>query len=376
MRLKNSTFKISNEIKLIFYCARVEMDAQIQSRVKELFASPIDWDRVIERAAFHSVASLIYFNLNKLNLNSKVIPQEIISKLKNYYYATLVRNMQFWTEMQKILNALKQSKIQAIPIKGIILCENLYHNLGLRPMVDIDLLIREDNLSAFEEAVSRLGYRKELQGHTEDYYRKYHCNLIFRKENSNFLVEAHWSFSFPRPNKIFFSKLWERGRQKEINGVKMYALSAEDTLFCLALHLRGHTRFLILRHICDIYELLEQFGNDFDWDYVVDEAEKNRIKSNLYFALSAANELLDASVPESILERIRPNLLRRKLMRVFIEKANFINKRFDRKELLKIKYIILRFLLLDKIKDFLSYVLFSPKEELTKIYLSNMRFKC
>ncbi len=277
MSSKDCTLKISNEAKLIFCCARVEMDLPIQNQIKELFIQPIDWNKVIERAILHGVGPLIYYNLNKINLNGKIIPQEIILKLKTYYYETLVRNMQFWKELQQILNALEQSKIKAIPIKGIILAETLYRNIGLRPMIDIDLLIQESDLSIFEKVIIELGYKKELEGYTENHWREYYHHFVFKRENAAHFplqLEIHWDLSVPRPNKILFLKLWQRTKQETIDGVKISLLSPEDTLLCLALHLRRHTRSLILRHICDIYELLKQHESNFDWNYVIAEVDE------------------------------------------------------------------------------------------------------
>lgn len=377
---QNHKGKISNEAKLIFCCARTTMDNETRCRVKKLLLQPIDWNMLIERSVFHGVAPLIYSNLNKVNSNEKIIPQKIILRLRDYYYRTLVDNLQSWMEFQRILNVLDQTKVKLVPIKGIVIADTLYHNIGLRPMVDIDLLIQEDGLSTFEKTILKLGYRKDLGGRSGNHWRKYYHHFVFKRTNSTSLylqLEIHWNLDFHMPNKIFFPKLWERVKEETVDGIRMFMLSPEDTLLCLALHLRRHTRSLTLRHICDISELLKQYENNLDWNYIVEEAEKNRIKSVLYFALFSASKLLDVSAPTNILEKIKPSLFKCKWINASVNKNTFFYNKFKREELLKIKYFLLRFSLFDKTRDFFSYILFSPIEDRIQFWLRKLSLiKC
>ncbi len=365
---RKSKDKISNEARLILFCARIEMDSLARCEVEKILIQPIDWDNIVERSIFHGVAPLVYYNLNKINLNTGSIPQGIILKMKDCYYRTLFDNLRFWKEFQDILNVANSAKIKVVPIKGLVLSHTLYFNIGLRPMLDIDLLIQEDNLVCFEQAIFRLGYKKYLDNQSENYWRKYHHHFSFKKDNCDLVIDAHWDLSLPRPNKILFPMLWQRIQEETVDGVKISVLSPEDSLFCLVLHLRKHTRRLILRHICDIAELLKQKENCFDWEYIIKEAEKNRIKSTLYFALLSARQILDAPLPVSILDKIKPNVFRCWLMSIFTNKNSFCEKEFNRREILNPKYFLLRFLLLDRISDFFSYILFSPIESLARFY--------
>ncbi len=98
------------------------------------------------------------------------------------------------------------------------------------------------------------------------------------------------------------------------------------------------------------------------------------MKSTLYFALFSASQILGAPLSANILDRMKPRLFRYKLMNFLINKNTFFEKKFNKKELFKIRYFLLRFVLFDKTKDFFSYILFSPIQDFCRFYLRNLFF--
>ncbi len=357
--LLNGKDIISNETKLICFCARSNMDKYVRRQVAKLCAVPLDWESIIKNSIFNGVAPLIYYNLNKINLDNAVIPQKSILKLKNCYYRTLLDNLRFWKEFQNILSAANSAGIRVIPIKGIILAHFLYYNIGQRSMYDIDLLIQENDLAGFEKIILRLGYKRDFKNRPEIYWKKYYHHLAFIKENdaySPLSVEAHWNLTVPRAHKILFPRLWQRIQEETIGGDKISVLSSEDTLLCLVLHLRRHAHALILRQICDISELLKKCENSLDWGYIIEEAEKNKMKSVLYFAVFSAKQILDAPLRVNILDKIKPNSFRCRRIDKIVGKWGKNNG----KVLFNPGHFFLSLLLFDKISDFFFlYFIFS-----------------
>lgn len=361
---------VFNEMKLITCCCRVEIDESIRQSIKEILTQPIDWDFVIRESNSHGVGLLIYYNLIKIN--SDILPQYVFTGWRNGYKLTLYRNLQLWEEFCCIQEALNQAKIGVIPIKGIILAHTLYHNLGLRPMADIDILVREEDVHKAEGIVPQLGYNKVTRT-TKNYYRSHHCDVTYMKEGlagQTIILDMHWNFVISRPRRIDFTNVWERTERNFINHTEVLLLSPEDTLFSLCLHLRRHIRHLCLKHICDISELLISYKDRLDWNYIVNKARGNRMRFTLYFAFFSAQELLDTDVPQTILDRLKPGLFRRRLIRCFISKERFLYRRFNDfnfKGYWQIG-IFLHFLILDSIRDFVIYTMLVPIEEFSKFF--------
>lgn len=357
---------------MIFSSARVRMDDYNQYQLTELLRQAVDWNFVVEASIHHRVAGLVYHNLNEIETNQN-IPFDILSKLKQYYEQTTSKNLGLWKEFCRIQEALRRAKIEPIPIKGIILTHTLYHNLGLRPIIDIDILVRERDVSKTEEIISQIGYKKWTHT-TKDYYRSHHCDVTYYLKRDlpdlSIVLDIHWNFVIPRPRRIDFTNVWGRAKKKLINHTEVLLLSPEDTLFCLCLHLRRHIRDLLLKHICDISELLILYKDRFDWDYVVSKARGNRMRFTLYFALFSAKELLGTEVPEVVLNGLSPGFFRRRLIGQFISKETFLYRRLprlDSKNYWRIG-IFLHFLILDSICDFLIYAILVPIEEFSKFF--------
>ncbi|MFH1854756.1 MAG: nucleotidyltransferase family protein [Candidatus Omnitrophota bacterium] len=361
--------KFSDEIKLILSCAKPEPDNHEIEKVHNLLRLPLDWEFILKQATSHNIAPLIYHRLNKLDKN-ELIPSHIFSRLKESYNTSLTWNLLLVKELHLVSDALNNAGVDIIPIKGVILAEILYSNIALRGTGDIDILIKSENMLAVEKVLSQAGYHKDLTEYSERYYTKYHCHMPYKRTDElgrQFLCEVHWALSFPRPNIVSLANIWKSAKRQIIRDKSMFCLSCEDTFFSLSLHLRRYCDPLSLRYICDISRLVEVYKNTINWDYIITESMNNRLISTAYFALYFAKEMLDAPVPEDVLNRLDPGFIRRKSLQYLIRNKTF-SRCLENKRTRQYLYVFLRFLIYDKTKDFLSYIMFIPIEEFARFY--------
>ena len=262
-----------------------------------LSSQAINWQRVKELMIYHEVVPFAYVALKNC---SSLLPQDLAGFLKNTYYCTFIRDGYLRQEFLKISDACTEKGIVLVPIKGIALLEDIYANRPLRSMTDIDVLIKEDDLSKAEAVFCDLGYRKELYGLREEYWRKNQCHIAFYKkeeEGKAPFVELHWSLDFKRKNRNILSELWSRIRGINLQGRILRLLSVEDTLFSLALHSRRLGKTLCLKNVYDAALILNKYTGNFDWDYVLRESEKSKMCSTIFFLLSQVMLLSDAPIP-------------------------------------------------------------------------------
>jgi hypothetical protein len=268
--------------------------------------------------------------------------------MKNCYYANLKKNLMLEEQIYIILESMYRENLSIILFRGFALMETLYHNPGLRIMVDVDILVKEEELKKISDILIQLGY-KESAEHKEG-SRRY--NIVFSKyflPNKSLVIEVHRSLAPARPYKISLPRLWERTQEKIINNQKLLYLSQEDTFLSLAVHLRRHTRRLTLKFLLDIAELLNMSGDKLDWAYIKDSARNNHIVTTVYLSLYLAKKILMAIVSPKILNEFRPNIIKCFLMRLIINKGNFFIFK-------KWRGTLLRLLLFDNTKGFLFYL--------------------
>jgi len=314
-----------------------------------MITNPIDWHNVIKVGEKQQILPFLYYNIKRLNL-ATLIPQDIFRIMANYYYSNLTKNTLLEMEIASLTAKAYRENITIIPFRGFSLMQDVYHNQGLRIMVDVDILIKENDFQKVKKILYQSGYTSSNMPQTSDIEEQ---NIyIFSKNishNQYIVLEIHNAIAPLRPYKINLPQLWNRSIEHTLHNQKIHFLSPEDTFISLALHLRRHTRRLTLKFIVDIAELLNKYKGALDWKYIQEAGRKNHIIYTIYFALYIIKELLYPSLSIQILNKFSPNMVHRKLIRLTINKYNFLT-------LKKWQGVFLRILLFDRPIDIILYV--------------------
>ena len=311
--------EFSQETMFMLYCARVNIDTSTQCKLHELIHLPLDWNHIIEQSSYHGILPLLYYNIHKIQ--SQNIPESAFAILKNSYYDTLVKNMYLWREFCHIQDAFNKAGIKIIPLKGIILAETLYHNLGLRPMVDIDILVQEKDILNAKNELLQLDYKIYLKDLPEDYWKRYHCHFQFRNLDKNIILELHWTLAPPRPNRIDINELWKRSRVQTADYSEVLVLSHEDALLSLCLEICKNIsslQCLKLKNLCDIHELISQYGERLDWDYIDNKIISWRLKGCFFYLYLLTKTYLDTRWPTKIISGIKLRAIRTTVLNLSI----------------------------------------------------------
>jgi len=357
--------RIPPEVKFILLVAKEIVGNAKAGGIKDLInAQPIDWQRFKELIAYHELTPFAYIGLKKHNVN---FPGHLNEFLKQSRYRCLIHSQYLWQEFIEIADVFEKARITLLPIKGLSLLEDIYSKQPFRPMVDIDILVKEEDLATADRLLQNAGYNKELSGLKEEYWRQKQCHITFRKRESkaSALVDVHWALDFKRNRKKILPHLWERIREVQIRDKKIELLSPEDTIFSLALHSRRFGKMLCLKYICDIGLILNRYGANFDWDYLLKEARQGKMRTTIFFALSQMKLLLDAAIPQAIWKELRTPFWKRSLIHRFIEKDTFsATGNFSFNNL----YLKSHFLLYDSFWEPIEYILNIPQEQFAKYY--------
>lgn len=259
------------------------------------------WSEVAQLANRHSVTPLLYHNLKLLNL---FLPEDIEVELKEQFLKQAYRNTFLFNELDKILHQLNEKNIPVIVLKGAYLATAVYENIGLRGMSDIDLLVKKEDLLRAEEAVLH------LRGEPEQYNRivlDSSCHFGYKLPDQGLRVEIHWSLvSANMPFLIDVEGLWKRAQPLSSGQNNALALSPEDLLLHLCLHAAKHTFNLQIRMLCDLGEVISNYGDEMNWEILVDRAQLWGACRALYSFLWLSRELLEADIPLNLLNKIKP----------------------------------------------------------------------
>lgn len=282
-------------------CLSLSPDLDLASHLASL--APADWRRLVDRARRHEVAALVGRRLEE-RAPDEVVPASVRRELGEAYDRLTGDNARLYEELALLGRRLAAAEVPVIALKGTHLAEALYGDVGLRAMLDIDLLVPDEACRRTDEVLRGLGYEAvepssvyEFNGHMPPYLKdgatpvEVHFTLEARGKG---LDGGTPVVPFP----VDVEAVWRRAVPTRLGGTDFLALSWED----LALHLCQHLGFnhgfnVSLKHVCDIGWLVHRRGADLDWSRLSREARRRNAGRIVHAVLRAVAEILDVDMP-------------------------------------------------------------------------------
>lgn len=288
------------EGELLLLCARgVTGGVADESRARELASTAIDWDYLFRLAERHAVLPLLYRGLEAHA--GGAAPRVFAERLRERCRENATRNMLLAGELARVVRLFESEGVPVLAYKGPALALRAYGELALRRFVDLDVLVRREDVRHAGELLLSLGYAKPEglnPAHEKFLLRRQH-NLAFACEAGRLVVELHWEVA-PAPFAALplGARTWERAEALEVFGQRVRTLSPEDLLLALCVHGAKHL-WERLAWVCDVAALVNSH-TDFDWAEVLVRARAARVERMLHLGLRLARALLGARVPENV----------------------------------------------------------------------------
>lgn len=258
----------------------------------------------------------LYRSTKQANLRDRILP-DVMSHLRNATFRIIAADIIQKQWLSNIINTLIKNGISVILLKSAAFAGSLYSDDTPRIGVDIDLLVNNDE---FELACSLLG--KMMDVVAPDTTRMATHSTLFERvfsarKNGGPLVEIHRWLTNPYLFKIEEKDLWAISvRHPTFKSENIRILSPEDTLLHLAVHAFRHLDFCT-HNLLDAHEIWCQWEPDPDTLFL--RAEQWRARKVLYYLLFNCKTNMQTPVPETLLDRLRPNsiidTINRKILR-------------------------------------------------------------
>jgi len=316
---------MQTEILLARYLAKLNIDQTTTEKIKENLSPDLNWAYFFEQARSEGILPLVYNTLSKIDDAKSIVPQDIWKRLESCYYTIASRNSLLCQKLNTILSSFNQAKLEVILLKGISLIHTIYHNIAVRPMYDIDILIHKKDFPLVQKTLKSLGYNNST-AYPEDFHK------------DNMMIDVHWDLmnitrvkSRKKSYHIDLDEVWKNSTPIEINGQKARILSPEYCLMDLCLHLSFHHGLNGLMWFIDIARFIEYYKNEIDWTRFVEDCFNYKIYRPIYYTLCYVEENLDQDIPQFVLDELKPkkqNFLERKIFDLVLSGTPIENIRF------------------------------------------------
>jgi hypothetical protein len=254
------------------------------------------------------MAPLLYWHLDATS--PEAVPENALDRLRSHFRSNCLRNLFLAGELLRLLNVFEAHGILAVPYKGPSLAVSVYGDLALREFCDLDILVHRHDVSQAKEVLASMGYqaRYQLTKAQEAAFLRSQCEHPFMRGDGKSIVELHWGVAEKHFFPLDTERLWGRLDRMPLGGGTVLSLSAEDMLLILCVHGSVHA-WERLEWICDVAELV-RVCQDIEWERIMAQASALGGERMLLLGLFLASDLLGASLPERVSQRLRgePNV--------------------------------------------------------------------
>lgn len=272
-------------------------------------SGPIDWHQVLDLAAWHRLLPLLWRHL-AAHEDGADVPTEVREELRRHARETTARNLQLDRQLHRVLAALGGAGIPVVLLKGAALVEAVYHQEGLRPMVDLDLLVARDDVGRAFDVVQALGYdalAPQVRERDDDaWLASFHHHMPLVKEDGSTVVELHHRILRDRP-QYDVAGVWARATPSDRPPAHLLP-APEDLFLHVAVHFaldridrRGQSG---LGQLADLVHICRRW--DLDWEAVSERARASEVADRLFLALDAVAVLFGDLAPPAVLADLTP----------------------------------------------------------------------
>jgi hypothetical protein len=257
--------------------------------------SAIEWAEVLDLADRHGVTPALHRTLASAG-EAIAIPPEIRERLRETTLSAGARNARALGHAGRLLKDLHAAGIEVAVLKGADLVERVYPDVSLRPMADVDLLVRPGDLRLASALLASKGYVPSAQPPGDEHQGAIDENLHVEpvQRPGGPLVELHYAIGVPaRVGGLEMEGVWARMYRGRVGGAEALVLSPEDLLLHLCIHVALHHGFdAKLVQLLDLPAVVDRLGDRIDWDALDRRARDWGVQRGVAVTFALAGRLL------------------------------------------------------------------------------------
>jgi len=240
---------------------------------------------------------LLYRNLPELRDNDP-----LVTRLKESYRTTWSLNQSLFRQMASLLGSLHEAGIETLVLKGGALAPRYYRDYGVRPMVDFDILVREERARTVMDSLAGSGWTSKYKSPAA--LIPYEHSTEFH-DGAGRKLDLHWRVFWEGSREVTDEEFWSGAVAVEIHGVRTLILNPADQLLHVCVHGAKWDVCPPLRWVADALTILRSIGTEMDWNRLHRQAQTRRLLLPLSDTLAYLEKFENGSVPAKALELVK-----------------------------------------------------------------------
>jgi hypothetical protein len=221
-------------LDLISPARRVE-----QSQLDAL--TPADWAEILRMARQHRIGPMMRWQLQHAHAHLRV-PPTVSQTLDRMHRRSTTRTMDFQRALQRVHDILQAAGITFVALKGVHLAYGVYPHPALRPLRDLDILVRPEQALDAQAALIAGGLSTIERFEKMPQSRKDNAQHLPQLMAGKVMVEVHRRAlqldHDHRPGQDITDdpEFWHRCVSATVAGITFKAPSVEDQFLHLVVH--------------------------------------------------------------------------------------------------------------------------------------------
>lgn len=340
--------KLSGEETFLLLTCRPRLSPADDARLTRIVNAQLDWSLLLWRAETYQTLPLCVFHLNRLGLTSRV-PVWALSYMQFWSQLSRLRSEVQYRYLGTLLGHLRDCGIPHYLFKGPLLSALLYDDPALRPMQDLDLMVRSTDLHKVQKTLYGLGYKHGVFNPADGVFthmfrkitpetleHKYALHSVTKVEEvwagfDTSTIPPEWrarqiksfvnedgSIQIPVFIDVHFNlaagmdeaDIWRGAGLRKLLGREVSCQAPIASLWFSAarVYFEAYQHgTLKLQMLGDIDALLRIYASDLDWAELLAISKKYNFTAAIFYVLEQVRRLFDAPVPIEVLTLLMPD---------------------------------------------------------------------
>jgi len=283
---------------LLLHCCLEETE-----RLPELWSrwqDGLDWQRL--DLGSQRLLPLLYYRLGAAGIRGPDTEQ--IARVYRYHW---YQSQLLLGSLPPILDAFAKTHIKVLVLKGAALAHRYYPRPTLRPMSDLDLMVRPEDLDKAFRLLQRMDWTPEGNIDPERILRDrlLHAIHFSRGTGSRILeVDLHWAPFDRAMRPEVLQRFWDHATPARWAAAEALVLDPTHQLLHTCIHGSAWNQVPSLRWVVDAMLILRRDGPTIDWNRLLADAKALGSLLFLKTSLAYLHRSFGAPIPRELLQRL------------------------------------------------------------------------
>lgn len=224
------------------------------------------------------------------------------NRMKGIYRYFLYKNNSIIHNGLTLLGSFNENNIDCILLKGAALIAAYYGEPALRPMNDLDILVRREDAQKAFSLMEELGWHSK---HNKKFLTQFkRTNGIAMSNGNGFETDLHWDVVAQSWWKNSEKSYWENYETVEYKGRMLRVLNPEMQIVHNTAHGLKWNKMSSIRWIPDVALVIEKRRNRIDWDYLLDIIIEKKLVFTMKQGLNFLADEFGTDIPGSFLNKL------------------------------------------------------------------------